>query len=52
MMNLERAYVLLFYYLVYLKVNLDQEKPKQLGESSPDIIFAVVNLVPNVLEKR
>ena len=52
MANLERAYVLLFYYFVYLKVNLDPRKTNQLGESSPNFIFVVVNLDPIVLEKR
>ena len=51
-MNLEQTDVLLFYYFVYLKVNLDLEKTNQLGESSPNFIFAVVNLDPIVLEKR
>ena len=52
MVNLEGACVFLFYYTVYLKVNLDLQKVKQLGESSPNIIFAAVNLDPNILEKR
>ena len=44
MVNLERMGVLLFYYFVYLKVNLDLEKTNQLGESSPNFIYAAVNL--------
>ena len=52
MVNLKQAYVLLFYYFVYFKVNLDQEKTNQLGESSPNLIFVAVNLDPIVLEKR
>ena len=51
-MNLERTFVLLFYYFLCLKVNLDLEKTNQLGESSPNFIFAVVNLDPIILEKR
>ena len=51
-MNLERTDVLLFYYFVYLKVNLDLEKENQLGESSPNFIFTAVNLDPIVIEKR
>ena len=50
--NLERTCVLLFYYFLYFKVNLDLEKTNQLGESSPNFIFAVVNLDPISLEKR
>ena len=50
-MNLERTDVLLFYYFLNLKVNLYLEKTNQLGESSPNFIFAVVNLDPNVIEK-
>ena len=46
----ERAFYC-FNYL-YLKVNLDVEKTNQLGESSPNLIFAVVNLDPVILEKR
>ena len=52
MVNLERTCVLLFYYFLCLKVNLDKEKTKQLGESLPNFIFAVVNLDPIILEKR
>ena len=52
MVNLERTCVLLFYYFLCLKANLDLEKTNQLGESSPNIIFAVVNLDPIILEKR
>ena len=50
MVNLERMFVLLFYYFLYFKVNLDLEKTNQLGESSPNFIFAVVNLDPIILE--
>ena len=49
--NLERTCVLLFYYFLCLKVNLDLEKINQFGESSPNFIFAVVNLDPIILEK-
>ena len=52
MLNLERMCVLLFYYFLYLKVNLDLEKTNQLSESSPNFIFAVVNLDPIILEMR
>ena len=52
MVNLERTCVLLFYCFLCLKVNLDQEKTNRLGESSPNIIFVVVNLDPIILEKR
>ena len=51
-MNLERTGILLFYYFVYLKVNLDLEKTNQLGESSPNFIFVAVNIDPIVIEKR
>ena len=51
-MNLEGTGVLLFYYFVYLKVNLDVEKINQFGESSPNFIFAAVNLDLIVIEKR
>ena len=37
---------------VYLKVNLDLEKINQIGESSLNFIFVVVNLDPTVLGKR
>ena len=50
-MNLERTGVLLFYYFLYLKVNLDLEKTNQFGESSPNFIFATVNLDPILIEK-
>ena len=50
--NLERTCVLLFYYILYLKVNLDIEKTNRLGESSPNFIFAAMNLGPIILEKR
>ena len=52
MVNLERTCVLLFYYFLCLKANLDLEKSNPLGESSPNFIFAVVNLDPIILEKR
>ena len=52
MVNLEWMCILLFYYFLYLKVNLDLEKTNQLGESSPNFIFAVVNLDPIILEER
>ena len=52
MVNLERTCVLLFYYFLCLKVNLALEKTNQLGESSPNFIFAVVNLDTIILEKR
>ena len=52
MVNLERTCVLLFYYFLYLKVNLDIEKTNRLGESSPNFIFAAMNLGPIILEKR
>ena len=52
MVNLERTCVLLFYYFLYFKVNLDLEKTDQLGESSLNFIFAVVNLHPIILETR
>ena len=53
MVNLEQINVLLFYYFVYLKVNLDlKKKTNQLGESSPNFISVAVNLDPIVLEKR
>ena len=41
-----------FYYFVYLKVNLDLEKTNQLGESSLNFIFTVVNFDPIVIEKK
>ena len=49
--NFERTDVLLFYYFLYLKVNLDLEKTNQLGESSPNFIFAAMNLDPIVMKK-
>ena len=52
MVNLERTCVLLFYYFLYFEVNLDLEKTNQLGESSPNFIFTVVNLDPIILEMR
>ena len=52
MVNLERTCVLLFYYFLYLKSNLDLRKTNQLGESSPNFIFAVVNLDTIILKKR
>ena len=51
MVNLERTCILLFYHFLYFKVNLDQEKTNQLGESSPNFIFAMVNLAPIILER-
>ena len=51
MVNLERTCGLLFYYFLCLKANLDLEKTNQLGESSPNIIFALVNLDLIILEK-
>ena len=44
--------VLLFYYFLCLKANLDLEKTNQLGESSPNFIFGEVNLDPIILEER
>ena len=52
MVNLERTCVLLFYCFLCLKANLNLEKTNQLGESSTNFIFAVVNLDPIILEKR
>ena len=52
MVNVEQICVLLFYYFLCLKVNLDLEITNQLGESSPNFILAVVNLDPFILEKR
>ena len=52
MVNLGRTCVLFFYYFVYFKVNLDLKWINQRGESSPKLIFAMVNLDPIVLEKR
>ena len=52
MVNLERTCFLLFYYFLCFKANLDLVKTNQLGESSPNFIFAVVNLDPIILEKR
>ena len=52
MVNLERTCVLLFYYFLCLKANLDLEKTNQLGEYSPNFIFAMVNLDLIILEKR
>ena len=52
MVNLERMCVSLFCHFLYLKMNLDLEKTNQLGEFSPNFIFAVVNLDPIILEKR
>ena len=42
---------IVFLLFSYLKVDLDQEKTNQLGESSPNFIFAAVNLHPIVIEK-
>ena len=52
MVNLERTCLLLFYYFLCLKANRDLEKTNQLGESSPNFIFTVVNLDPIIWEKR
>ena len=52
MVNLERNSVLFFYYFLCLRVNLDLEKTNQLGESSPNFIFTVVNPDPIILEMR
>ena len=51
MVNLVRTCVLMFYYFLCFKVNLDLENTNQLGESSPNFIFAVVNLDP-IIWKR
>ena len=50
--NLERTCVLLFCYFLCLKANLDPEITNQLGESSPNFNFAVVNPDRIILEKR
>ena len=50
--NLERTGVLFFYHFVYMKVNLDLERTNQLRESSPNSIFAAVNLDPIVMDKK
>ena len=50
--NLEQTFFLLFYYFLCLNMNLDLEKTNQLGESSSNFVFAVVNLDPIILEKR
>ena len=42
----EQTFYCFFFYFLYLKVNLDLEKTNQLGESSPNFIFAAVNLDP------
>ena len=52
MVNVQRTCVLLFHYFLCLKANLDLEKANQVGESSPNFIFAVVNLDLIILEKR
>ena len=53
MVNLERTWVLLFYYFLYFKVNLDLEETNQLGEFLIfNFNFAVVNLDPIIFEKR
>ena len=49
--DLERTCVFLFYNFLCLKVNPDIEKTNQLGESSPNFIFAVVNFEPIILDK-
>ena len=51
MVNLEQTDVLLFYYFVYLKVNLDLEKIS-LVNPHPTSFFAAVNLDPADIEKR
>ena len=50
MVNLEQTCVL-FYYFLCLEANRDLEKTNQLGESSPNLIFTVVNLDP-IIWKR
>ena len=52
MVNLERTCILLFNYFLCFKVNLGLEKTNQLDESLPNFIFGVLNLDPNLLEKR
>ena len=52
MVNVQRTCVLLLYYCLCLKANFDLEKTNHVGESSPNFIFAVVNLDLIVLEKR
>ena len=52
-MNLEQMRILLFYHFIYLKVlNLDLGNRNQLGGSSLNFTFAVVNLYQIVMEKR
>ena len=51
MVNLGRTCVLLFYYFLCLKAYLDLEKTNQLDESSPNFIFAEMDLDPTVIEK-
>ena len=61
MVNVERTCVLLFYYFLCLKANLDLEITNldleitnlhPNNKSSPNFIFAVVNPDPIILEKR
>ena len=52
MVNLERTCILLLYHFLCLKLNLDLEKSNQLGESSSNFIFVVVNLDPIIFENR
>ena len=47
----KQAFFVLLFQVVYLKVN-NLEKSNQLGESSPNFIFATVNLDPIVIEKK
>ena len=42
----------MFYYFIYLKVNLDLGRINQIGKYSPNFIFKTVNLYQIVLEKR
>ena len=52
MVNLKLTCVLLFYYFLYLKVNLDMEKKQISLVNLNQLYFAVVNLDPIILEKR
>ena len=47
----ERVFNCFIIFFVW-KANLNQEITNQLGESSPNFIFTVVNLDPIILEKR
>ena len=51
MVNLERTCVLLFYYFLYFKVDLDLEQIS-LVNLHPTLFFAVVNLDPIIFEMR